>query len=67
VQVVDRDWLVRQYTFRCLDLAAEHGDVLPWKPLRDGFEIDGTRIRLIGARGIWKPASLDLPISVATS
>jgi putative restriction endonuclease len=68
VQVVDRDWLVRQYAFRFLDeLAAEYGDVLPWQPLRDGFDFDGSRVTLIGVRGIWKPASLQLPISITTS
>lgn len=61
MQIGDHDWLVRLYAFRFLDdLIAEHGDVLPWKPLHDGFEFDGARVTLIGARGIWKPAALDL-------
>jgi putative restriction endonuclease len=68
VQVLDRDWLVRQATFRFLEqLTGEHGDVLPWKPLRDGFEFDGARVTLIGARGIWKPAAMELPVSITTS
>ena len=68
MQAVDRDWLVRQYAFRFLeDLSAIHGDVLPWKPLQQGFELDGQRVTLIGARGIWKPASMDLPMSITTS
>jgi putative restriction endonuclease len=68
VNAVDRDWLVRQHAFRFLEnLSAEHGDVLPWEPLRDGLEVDGERVTLIGARGIWEPAVLDLPISIATS
>jgi len=66
--LADRDWLVRQHVFHFLeDLAIEYGDVLPWAPLRDGIEVDGQRVTLIGARGIWKPASLDLPISITTS
>ena len=68
MEVLDRDWLIRQHAFRFLeDLTVEHGDVLPWGPLRDGFEVDGQRVTLIGMRGIWKPASLDLPISITTS
>jgi putative restriction endonuclease len=68
VDGVDRDWLIRQHAFQFLGrLSAEHGDVLPWEPLRDGVEVDGQRITLIGARGIWKPAMLDLPISITTS
>ena len=68
VHAVDRDWLVRQYAFRFLqDLTAECGEDLPWKRLSAGFEFEGQRVTLIGARGIWKPASLALPISVATS
>lgn len=66
--MVDRDWMVRQHAFRYLEqLTAVHGDVLPWKPLQEGFEVDGRRITLIGARGIWTPAGLDLPISITTS
>ena len=68
MQVVDRDWLIRQHAFRFLeDLQSRYGDPLPWKPLQDGFELDGQRVTLIGARGIWKPASLGLPISITTS
>jgi putative restriction endonuclease len=68
MQVVDRDWLVRQYAFRFLDdLTTECGDVLPWRALHDGFEFEGARVTLIGARGIWKPASLSLPLSITTS
>jgi putative restriction endonuclease len=65
---VDQDWAVRQHAFRFLDqLSATHGDVLPWRSLQDGFHIAGRRITLIGQRGIWKPAALDLPISIITS
>jgi putative restriction endonuclease len=65
---VDQDWAVRQHAFRFLDqLSATHGDVLPWKALQDGFHFAGRRITLIGQRGIWKPAALDLPISIITS
>jgi len=67
VHAVDRDWLIRQHAFRFLgDLAVEHGDLLPWKALQDGFELDGARIGLAGMPGIWKPASMDLPISIRT-
>jgi putative restriction endonuclease len=62
------DWLARQAAFGFVErLVTEHGDVLPWAPLRDGFEFDGRRITLIGMRGIWKPQCLDLPISITTS
>jgi putative restriction endonuclease len=68
VQVVDRDWLVRQSAFRFLEeLSAEHGDVVPWRALHQGFEFDGARVTLLGARGIWKPATIELPISITTS
>ena len=65
---VDRDWLVRQHTFSFLEeLTIEHGDLLPWSSLSAGFEMNGERVTLIETRGIWKPASLGLPISIATS
>ena len=64
----DRDWLIRLAAFAFLDdLAVRWGDVLPWAPLRDGFEFEGQRVTLIGARGIWKPAVVDLPLSITTS
>lgn len=56
VNGVDRDWLVRQHAFRFLEnLSAEHGDVLPWEPLRDGLEVDGERVTLIGAARVCTP------------
>jgi putative restriction endonuclease len=68
VESGDRDWLTRLYAFAYLDrLSVVHGDVLPWTPLHDGLEVHGRRITLISARGIWKPAGLDLPISITTS
>lgn len=34
MQVVDRDWMVRQHAFRFLEaVTAEHGDVVPWYAL----------------------------------
>ncbi len=65
---VDRDWLVRLAAFGFVEeLVERHGEVLPWEPLRDGFEFEGARITLIGPPGIWKPQSLDLPVSIRTS
>jgi putative restriction endonuclease len=62
------DWQARLAAFAFVEqLTARHGEVLPWEPLRDGVELDGRRITLIGQRGIWKPKSLDLPISISTS
>lgn len=44
-----------------------HGDVLPWSVLQNDIQYDGERLALIGAKGIWKPKIMDLPISIATS
>lgn len=64
----DRDWLLRLRAFAFLDeLTAVWGPTLPWKELVQGFEHEGHRIRLLGARGIWKPAAMQLPISMTTS
>lgn len=38
---------------------------MSWDELKS-FHFDGLHIPLIGARGIWKPQVLDLPISIAT-
>ena len=65
---IDRDWVIRQHAFAFLDrLMMQHGDLLPWKLLQDGFEYEGSRITLIGQRGIWSPAGWSSPISITTS
>ena len=64
----DRDWLLRLRAFAFLEeLTNQFGNELPWKALAQGFESDGQRITLLGARGIWKPAAMQLPISITTS
>jgi putative restriction endonuclease len=68
VPSAETDWLIRQAAFVYLDeLTVEHGETLPWEPLRDGFDFEGERVTLLGVRGIWKPQCLDLPISLRTS
>jgi putative restriction endonuclease len=44
-----------------------HGAVLQWSVLTKGFSYQGTTVPLLGASGIWKPAVLDLPISITTA
>lgn len=44
---------------------ARHGEVLDWQTLVS-FEFEGVRVPLIGASGIWKPAILDIPLSITT-
>jgi putative restriction endonuclease len=62
------DQQIRIAAFRFLDdLRLRFGDALPWSELSAGFEYGGRRIGLIGQRGIWKPAAMELPISIATS
>ncbi len=42
-------------------------DTLPWKVLSEGFTYGGRRIPLIGPQGIFKPAGVRLPLSIATA
>ncbi len=68
--MADDDWdrRVRLHAFAFLEqLTTRWGTELPWKELARGFEVDGRPITLLGARGIWKPAAMDLPISITTS
>ena len=44
-----------------------HGEVIPRAVLVQGFQLDRTRIPLIGPQGIFKPAVMQLPLSVTTS
>lgn len=52
-------WLTEQVDRR--------GDVLPWKVLQRGFELDGERISLVSMPGIFKPRMMDLPLSIRSS
>lgn len=42
------------------------GDVLPRALLAKGFEFQGKRVPLLGPQGIFKPAIIDIPISITT-
>ena len=44
-----------------------HGEVLSRDVLAAGFELDGQRIRLVGPQGIFKPAVLEVPLSITTA
>lgn len=61
------DALVRRAAFSWLEKQVDrHGDVLPRTLLAEGFEFDGQRVPLLGPQGIFKPAVLDIPISITT-
>lgn len=47
-------------------LTARFGELLPSARLRSGFNFGGTRVPLMGPQGIFKPAILDLPLSITT-
>ena len=53
------EWLAAQ--------VSAHGDVLPWKTLIEGFQWDGRRVPLLSQQGIFKPAVMELPLSIRTS
>lgn len=62
------DRLVRLEAFHWLDdLMDAGGDAFAWSDLAHGFQFQGVNVPLIGARGIWKPAVLEVPISITTS
>lgn len=53
------EWLASQLSI--------HGDVLPWKTLAEGFQWEGRRVPLLSQQGIFKPAVMELPLSIRTS
>ena len=62
------DISVRQQAFKLLaDLTSRYGEVLPYRPLSDGFEVQGQRVPLLGPQGIFKPKVLELPLSITTA
>ncbi|HXX90485.1 MAG TPA: HNH endonuclease [Acidimicrobiales bacterium] len=64
----DQDRLVRLAAFTFLrDLVDRQGEVLPAGPLREGFLFQDHRVPLQGPQGIFKPAVVDLPLSITTA
>jgi putative restriction endonuclease len=61
------DLQIRLFAFDWLKSQIEiHGVVLPRKLLHDGFSISGENYGLVGPQGIWKPKSMQLPISITS-
>jgi putative restriction endonuclease len=59
--------LIRAVAFDYVDQLSGHGEeAVTWAAL-SGFSFEGKRIPLVGPQGIFKPASLDLPISILTA
>jgi putative restriction endonuclease len=64
----ERDRAARLAAFRWLDSATQlHGDVLQYDLLHKGFEFDGETFHFLGAKGIFKPRQMKLPLSITTS
>ncbi|MBK6659684.1 MAG: HNH endonuclease [Proteobacteria bacterium] len=62
------DAVVRAQAFALLrNLTEQHGDVLPFAPLSQGFEFNGQRVPLLGPKGIFKPQVLQVPLSITTA
>lgn len=64
---IDMDDLIRTAAFQWLvKQVALHGGILPRTLLDQGFSFHGQRITLTGPQGIWKPAAMELPLSITT-
>jgi len=63
---IDATVRVRAFDFLRREMD-RHGDGgLPRALLAEGFFFDGTRVPLLGPQGIFKPAILDVPLSITT-
>lgn len=61
------DHRVRLAAFEFLRLQTEvRGETLPRSVLAEGFPFDGRRVPLLGPQGIFKPAILEIPLSITT-
>lgn len=59
------DELIRTAAFQWVEKQVNlHGGFIPRKLLDQGFEFQGQRITLTGPQGIWKPAAMELPLSI---
>lgn len=64
---VSREISIRLAAFRFLQQQTEiYGDTLSRDLLARGFRYEDQQIRLIGPQGIFKPATLEVPISITT-
>jgi putative restriction endonuclease len=64
----DRDQRVRLAAFAFLErLQQTHGGTLPYAPLLAGFDFEARRVPLLAPQGTFKPAVLDLPLSITTT
>lgn len=64
---MDRQSLIRATALSYLDDLSEHGErPVTWADLT-GFTFEATRVPLVSQQGIFKPAVLDLPISIRTT
>ncbi len=63
---IDWEWRSRLAAFSWLsELGAPEAE-LTRTTLARGFQLDGTRIPLVGPQGIWSPAGFRVPLSIAT-
>lgn len=66
--MVDIGIKVRLAAFKWLEeRCLIYGDTLPRKILEQGFIFESSRVPLVGPSGIFKPAALQLPLSITTS
>ena len=64
---LQQDVAVRQAAFNWLESQVRlYGDVLPRTLLIQGFDFQGKRVPLLSPQGIFKPAILDLPLTITT-
>ena len=64
---LQQDVAVRQAAFNWLESQVRlYGDVLPRTLLTQGFDFHGKRVPLLSPQGIFKPAILDLPLTITT-
>jgi putative restriction endonuclease len=61
------DQRVRLAAFRFLDHQRQlYGETVSRRVLERGFDMDGVRVPLLGPSGIFKPAVLELPLSITS-
>src|SRR5262245_3482219 len=64
----EHDRRVRLAAFAFLEeCRSRYGDVMPSDVLQGGFEYHGQRVPLMAPQGIFKPAIMELPLSVTTA
>src|SRR6056297_1100840 len=65
---MSNDSNIRTAAMNHLDsLRSRYREIIPYSVLKEGFQFEGNKIHFLGPQGIFKPAQMNLPLTVTTT